>query len=80
MFCFAQHDTRHDMHDDGVKRPFRVFELSKSEQRVVLIVIFILIALAFVRYERRLHRFPVQSSSATESSPSATPATIQTDR
>ena len=31
-----------------MKRPFRIFELSKNEQRVVLIVMFVLLALAFV--------------------------------
>ena len=36
-----------------MKRPFRIFELSKNEQRVVLIVMFVLLALAFIGYERR---------------------------
>ena len=49
-----------------MKRPFRIFELSKNEQRVVLIVMFVLLALAFVRYERRVHRFPVQTRTVPE--------------
>jgi hypothetical protein len=43
-----------------MKRFFRIFELSKNEQRVVLIVIFVLIAIAFVGYERRAHRVHVR--------------------
>ncbi len=37
-----------------MKRLFRIFELSKNEQRVVLIVMFVLIVFAFVGYERRV--------------------------
>jgi hypothetical protein len=50
-----------------MKRLFRVFELSKNEQRVVLIVVLVLIAIAFVRYERRVHRDPVQATPPTQS-------------
>jgi hypothetical protein len=54
-----------------MKRLFRIFELSKNEQRVVLIVMFALIVFAFVGYERRVHRFRVQPTSAeAKSSPS----------
>ena len=56
-----------------MKRLFQIFELSKSEQRVVLIVMLVLIVFAFVGYERRVHRSPVQATSATESKPSASP-------
>jgi hypothetical protein len=56
-----------------MKRLFRIFELSKSEQRVVLIVILALITIAFIRYERRIYRSPVQSTFAAEAKPSATP-------
>ena len=38
-----------------MKRLLRIFELSKNEQRVVLIVMLILITIAFVAYERRVH-------------------------
>jgi hypothetical protein len=58
-----------------MKRLFRIFELSKNEQRVVLIVMFILITIAFVGYERRVHR-PVQPVSATELKP--TPTAVET--
>jgi hypothetical protein len=63
-----------------MKRLFRIFELSKNEQRVVLIVVLVLISIAFVHYERRAHHSPVQPTSATEVLPSATPATIEADR
>jgi hypothetical protein len=49
-----------------MKRLLRIFELSKNEQRVVLIAMLILIAIAFIGYERRIHRPPAQPTSATE--------------
>jgi hypothetical protein len=56
-----------------MKRFFRIFELSKNEQRVVLIVMFVLIAIAFVGYERRAHHPSVQPSAALEAKPSPSP-------
>jgi hypothetical protein len=54
-----------------MKRLFRIFELSKNEQRVVLIVMFALIVFAFVGYERRVHHFRGQPTSVeAKSSPS----------
>jgi hypothetical protein len=55
-----------------MKRLFRIFELSKNEQRVVLIVILTLVVIAFIGYERRVHQPWVQLSSATEAKPSPT--------
>ena len=55
-----------------MNRLIRIFVLSKSEQRVVLIVMLALVAGAFVRYEQRVHRVPVQQASATE--PKASPS------
>ena len=47
-----------------MKRLFRIIEISKNEQRVVLIAMFVLIAIAFVEYERtfitRLLKTPLQ--------------------
>jgi len=57
-----------------MKRLLSIFELSKNEQRVVLIIIVILITVAFIGYERRVHHSPVQPASATESKPSPTAA------
>jgi hypothetical protein len=57
-----------------MKRLFRIFELSKNEQRVVLIVIFVLIAIAFAKYERRVRNSSIQPTSATEGKPSPSPA------
>lgn len=56
-----------------MKRLFRIFELSTNEQRVVLIVMLVLIAIAFVGYERRVHRPRAQPTSATETKQSPTP-------
>ena len=63
-----------------MKRFFRIFELTKSEQRVVLIIIFALIAIAFVSYERRVHRVSVPPTSAIEPKLSPTPAKIDDER
>ena len=55
-----------------MKRFLRIFELSKNEQRVVLIVMFVLIAIAFVGYERRIRplsrqRHPQWNETVSES-------------
>jgi hypothetical protein len=63
-----------------MKRFFRIFELSKSEQRVVLIIIFALIAIAFVSYERRVHRPSGPPTSAIEPKLSPLPAKIDDER
>ena len=63
-----------------MKRLFRIFELSKPEQRVVLIVILVLIAIAFVRYERRVHRLPVEPTLKVEQQPSPAAAGTEDDR
>jgi hypothetical protein len=60
-----------------MKRLFRIFELSKNEQRVVLIVMLVLLAVAFIGYERRAHRNPVQMTSAAE--PNASPSPVETE-
>ena len=63
-----------------MKRLFKIFELSKNEQRVVLIVMLILIAIAFVGYERRVHHRPVQPTSATEAKPLPSPVQTEDER
>jgi len=59
-----------------MKRLFRIFELSKNEQRVVLIVVLILIAVAFVQYELRVNRFSTRTTSAAETKASPSPVQI----
>jgi Tfp pilus assembly protein PilE len=61
-----------------MKRFLRIFELSKNEQRVVLIIMLILIAIAFVGYERRVRHSPVQHASAAEAKQS--PSLMKTER
>jgi hypothetical protein len=56
-----------------MKRLLRIFELSKNEQRVVLIVILALIAIAFIGYERRVHRSWVRPIAAVEAKSSPSP-------
>ena len=63
-----------------MKRLFRIFELSKNEQRVVLIVMLVLIAIAFVGYERRVHRSPIQSAAAVQAKSSPSPAHAEDDQ
>jgi hypothetical protein len=52
-----------------MRRFLRIFELTKNEQRVVLIVMLALIAIAFVAYERRLYRRPTIRNSAASATP-----------
>ena len=62
-------------------KPFlRIFELSKNEQRVVLIVILALITIAFIGYERRVHRASVPPTSAMEPKTSPSPLELQNER
>ena len=63
-----------------MKRPFRIFELSKNEQRVVLIVMFVLLALAFIAYERRLGHSSVQRTPSGEVKSSPSPVEIDDER
>ena len=62
-----------------MKRFLRIFELSKNEQRVVLIVMLVLVAIAIVRYQRRGHE-RVQLTSAQEARASPTPAETQDEK
>ena len=63
-----------------MKRLFHIFELTKNEQRVVLIVIFALIAIAFVGYGGRIHRSSLQPMSATEAQASPSPLEIKDEQ
>jgi len=65
------------MHANEMKRFLQIFELSRNEQRVVLIVIFVLIAIAFVGYGGRIHRSSLQPTSATEAQASQSPLEIK---
>jgi hypothetical protein len=60
-----------------MKRLFQIFDLSKNEQRVVLIVMFVLIVFAFVGYERRVHRVHAHAPTAPELKISPSP--VQTE-
>ena len=62
-----------------MKRLLRIFELTKNEQRVVLIVMLVLIAIAFVSYERRVHRSPIPPSSGTEAKVSSSPVETENE-
>ncbi|MGE5214303.1 MAG: hypothetical protein ACM3NN_11505 [Nitrospirota bacterium] len=57
-------------------KSLRIFDLSKNEQRVVLIVVFVLITIAFVDYERRVPPSQVQRNTAEGAKPSPSPAEI----
>jgi hypothetical protein len=49
-----------------MKRLFRIFELTKNEQRVVFIVMLVLLVIAFVGYQRRVQRGPARRAVAAE--------------
>ena len=57
-----------------MKRLIRIFVLSKSEQRVVVLIVLALIVGALVGYQRRAHQFPIQPTTATELKASPSPA------
>jgi len=59
-----------------MKRFFRILDLSKNEQRVVLIEMFVLVTISFIGYEHRVHRHPAQLASATQ--PKASPTPVET--
>jgi ABC-type anion transport system duplicated permease subunit len=58
-----------------VKSLLRIFELSKNEQRVVVIIILALVVGAFAGYERRIRHDSAQPSAQTAPQPSPTPPT-----
>jgi ABC-type Fe3+ transport system permease subunit len=58
-----------------MKGLLRIFELSKNEQRVVLIVILILLTIGFVGYERRIHP---QSQQTSAMQPKPSPRAVET--
>jgi len=63
-----------------MKRFIRIFELSRNEQRVVLLVMLVLVAISLVGYERRVHTHPAKPTSAMSSAPSPTPVETQDDQ
>ena len=63
-----------------MKRMFRIFELTKNEQRVILIVMFILVGIAFIGYERRIHRVLVHPRAVAEAKVSPTPLETENDQ
>ena len=63
-----------------MKHLFRIFELSRNEQRVVLIVMLVLIATALVGYERRIHRFHIQPILTKVAKPSPSPVKVEDQR
>lgn len=60
-----------------MKRLLRIFELSKNEQRVVLILMLILLLVAFMGYERRVH--PVQVRAPNLPLAKASPSPVQNE-
>ena len=63
-----------------MKRLLRIFELSKNEQRVILIVMLILIVVAFLGYEHRVHHGVLHAAAATESKASPSPLEPQDEQ
>jgi hypothetical protein len=56
-----------------MKRLFGIFELTKNEQRVVLIMMLVLITIAFVAYERRGRHSTMQPVPEMQAKLSPTP-------
>jgi len=57
-----------------MKGLLRVFELAKNEQRVVLVAMLVLLALAFLGYERRIHHSVLRAASRAQTQTSPTPS------
>jgi hypothetical protein len=57
-----------------MKRLAGIFVLSKSEQRVIVIVILALVVGAVVRYERRANHLPIHPTATATPNPLPTPA------
>ena len=66
-----------ELRNNSMKRLFRIFELSKNEQRVVLIVMFVLITVAFVGYERRIHSVHLRPPPPPGAKTTPSPAEIE---
>ena len=62
------------MHANEMKRLLQIFELSKNEQRVVLIVMFVLITIALIGYQRRIHSVHLRPPALPEATTSPSPA------
>jgi len=56
-----------------MRRLTGIFVLSKSEQRVIVIVVLVLVIGALVHYERRANHFPVHATATATPNPSPTP-------
>jgi hypothetical protein len=63
-----------------MKRLLQIIALSKNEQRVVLIAMFVLITIAFVSYERRVRHPSLQATAAFQPKPSASPSDPERQR
>jgi hypothetical protein len=63
-----------------MKRLFKIFELSKNEQRVVLIVMLMLVVIAFVGYQRRVHRSHPHALGLIDAKASPTPVQAEKNR
>ena len=63
-----------------MKRLLKIFVLSKSEQRVVVLIVLVLIVGALLGYQRRAHQFPVQPTTATELKASPSPAEAEDEQ
>jgi hypothetical protein len=57
-----------------MKGLFRIFELSKNEQRVVLIVMFVLVTVALIGYQRRIHSVHLRPPAAPDAKTTPSPA------
>jgi hypothetical protein len=56
-----------------MKRPTGIFVLSKSEQRMIVIVVLVLVIGALVHYERRANHFPVHATATATATPIPSP-------
>jgi CBS-domain-containing membrane protein len=62
-----------------MKHLFKMFELFKNEQRVVLTIMLVLLAIAFIGYERRTHPRSLLQTSANQRRASPSPVKSEED-
>jgi hypothetical protein len=63
-----------------MKRLLRIFDLTKNEQRVVLIVMLILVAVAFIGYQRRVHRVHIPAPAVPQAKTSPNPMQTEAEQ
>ncbi len=63
-----------------MKHLIGIFVLSKSEQRMIVIIVLALVAAALVRHQQYAQHLPPDPTPATAAEPSASPPELRNDQ